>query len=93
MWGDALFDRQHPDAVAAVLARALDEPEHRGVARVDGWLSANPAWWARLIEDLGFESRPDPQDLGMIFLPFEEPDPLERFQAALYYTKGDGDLF
>lgn len=93
VWGDALFDPRHPTAVVDVLNRAFVEHQDPDLTRVGGWFSSNPSWWARLIEDVGFESRPDPFDLGMIFLSFLEPDPIERFRDALYYTKGDGDLF
>ncbi len=90
-WGDALFDPRHPDAAQAVLAHALSEAAR--VKRVEGWFPKNPHWWHEALEYLGFESRPEPRDLGMIFLAFEEPDPMERFRSHLYYTMGDGDLF
>lgn len=41
---------------------------------------------------LGFESRPEPQGLGFVFVPFGV-DPEEDFRAHLYYTMGDSDLF
>lgn len=92
LWGDALFDLDRPEAARAVLAHALAEPENRGVQTVAAWVTDRPAAWRRLMEGLGFESRPEPDDLGYMYVPFEE-DPEEELRAHLYYTMGDGDLF
>jgi hypothetical protein len=92
LWGDALFDLDRPEAARAVLAHALAEPENRGVRTVAAWVTDRPAAWRRLMEGLGFERRPEPDDLGYMSVPFEE-DPEEDFRAHLYYTMGDGDLF
>jgi len=71
------------------LARALAAP----IDRIEGWFSAKPDWWGRALDALGFEKRPEPQALGMIYKPFVDPDPMKRLGDSLYYTMGDGDLF
>jgi hypothetical protein len=92
LWGDGLFDPRHPDAVRQLLARVLAAPEHRQASSVETWITSRPAWWAELVLKLGFESRPEPDDLGFVFVPFGE-DPEADFRAHLYYTMGDSDLF
>jgi len=91
-WGDALFDPRHPAALPLLLRHVLAAPEHRSAETVETWLTSRPAWWSERVRALGFESRPEPQDLGFVFVPFEV-DPEEDFRATLYYTMGDSDLF
>lgn len=91
-WGDALFDPAEEPAPALVLAAAAAAPEHRGAEAVEGWFPARPAWWDERLAALGFERRPEPQDLGVVYVPFEV-DPGEGLAERWYYTKGDFDLF
>jgi hypothetical protein len=92
VWGDALFDPRQPRAAAVLLARAAAAPEHRGARRIEGWLSDRPAWWGRVVAGLGFAAEPEPEDLGLVYVPFEI-DPGEILAEHLYYTKADTDLF
>lgn len=92
VWGDALCEPRSPGAVRRLLAHALAQPEHAGVARIETWATARPGWWQPLLRSIGFEERPDPQGLGMVFVPFEI-DPAEAMRTHLYYTMGDSDLF
>ncbi|HEV7783889.1 MAG TPA: hypothetical protein VGQ28_01055 [Thermoanaerobaculia bacterium] len=92
LWGDALFDPTVPGAARQLLAWVLAAPEHRQAKTVETWATSRPAWWREQILKLGFESRPEPDDLGFVFVPFGE-DPEEDFRAHLYYTMGDSDLF
>ncbi len=92
LWGDALFDPRHPGAIRQLLARVLAAPEHRQAKTLEAWITSRPAWWRREIEALGFTSRPEPEDLGFVFVPFGE-DPEGDFRAHLYYMMGDSDLF
>jgi hypothetical protein len=41
----------------------------------------------------GFESRPEPQDLGVMCVPFAMADAPERMASGFHYTMGDSDLF
>jgi hypothetical protein len=92
-WGDALVDPDHAEpALRALLAAALDLPEHGGVGSVETWVSPRPAWWRQQLVALGFEPRPEPDDLGLVFVPFGL-DPEVGFRDRLYYTMGDSDLF
>ena len=91
-WGDALFDPSRPAAVPLLLAHVLAAPEHRTARAIDLWLTPRPAWWAERIRGLGFEPRPEPENLGIVFVPFGF-DPEEAFRADLYYMMGDTDLF
>lgn len=89
-WGDALFDPRHPDAVEVLLRHVV--PSYP-VDRIDGWFPRRPAWFDAILRDLQFESRPDPQDLSLMCVPFELPDATARIRERLYYTYGDSDLF
>lgn len=91
-WGDALFDPRHPGAVRQLLAAVLASPEHRWARTLETWITSRPVWWKEALLALGFESRPEPDDLGFVFVPFGE-DPEAAFRAHLYYTMGDSDLF
>lgn len=89
-WGDALFDPRYKGAVRQLLDAVLQE--HRQAKTLEAWITSRPAWWRETLLSLGFESRPEPDDLGFVFVPFGE-DPEEAFRAHLYYTMGDSDLF
>jgi N-acetylglucosaminyl-diphospho-decaprenol L-rhamnosyltransferase len=91
-WGDALFDRRFPEAAVCLLAEVRERYGPGGVP-VEAWFPERPAWWSRLLAAIGFDARPEPQDLGLIYKPFTEADPMERFRAHLYFSKGDSDLF
>ena len=92
VWGDALVDPRHRRALSRLFAHVLALPEHRETRLVEGWLTTRPAWWDETVTALGFDRRPEPQELGLIYVPFEH-DPGEDFRRSLYYTWGDSDLF
>jgi hypothetical protein len=92
VWGDALFDPERPEAPRRLLGAVLADPENLGVTAVEGWFSAHPRWWDAWVAELGFESQPEPQGLGMVYVPFEH-DPGDDFRRGLYVTMGDSDLF
>ncbi len=89
-WGDALFDRRHPDAVAVALRHVVAA---HPVDIVEGWFPHRPEWFDRALVELGFEERPEPQDLSLMCVPFTMADATARMREWLYYTMGDGDLF
>ena len=91
-WGDALFDPRYPEAARLLLAEVLAEPVHAETRVIETWATDRPAWWSRWIDALGFERRPEPEALGLVFVPFER-DIERELGAELYYTKGDSDLF
>jgi hypothetical protein len=92
LWGDGLFDPGSPQAVSRVLAHALSLPEHAGVRTVETWATSRPAWWRSLVMEQGFEAKPEPNGLALVFVPFEV-DPETEMRERLYYTMGDSDLF
>jgi hypothetical protein len=89
-WGDALFDPAHADAVEALLRHVV--PSYP-VTAVEAWFPPRPAWFAAAVEDMHFVSRPEPQDLSVMCVPFLEPEAAARMREALYYSWGDSDLF
>ncbi len=100
VWGDALFDRRHPQAAAAVLQAAVSSPAVSSPAvsspapdceQVTAWFARHPAWWAELLTRLGFEPAPEPHDLTLTFIPHGEA--VRTCLKQLYYTMGDSDLF
>jgi hypothetical protein len=90
VWGDALFDPAYPRAVEVLLRHVV--PSYP-VDRIDGWFPERPRWFHDILAALGFESRPDPQDLSLMCVPFDVPNATERIAERLYYTYGDSDLF
>lgn len=89
-WGDALFDPDFADAPEVVLRHVL--PSHP-VDLIEGWFPPRPRWFDEILSNLGFETRPEPQDLSLMCVPFAWPDVVVRMREDLYYTWGDGDLF
>lgn len=93
VWGDALFLPGHAAAATgALLAAALAAPEHGDIDHIAAWFPPRPLWWHRLLLALGFQARPQPDDLAFMFVPHQMTEARERL-AGLYYTMGDGDLF
>src|SRR5438105_3483908 len=89
-WGDALFDRRFPDAPEVMLRHVA--PQY-GVSAIDGWFPPRPAWFAAILDANHFESRPQPQDLSLMCVPFTITNAVARMRESLYYTMSDSDLF
>lgn len=89
-WGDALFHPELTEGVEVVLRHIV--PPH-GVKVIEGWFPPRPRWFDATLRDLHFQTRPEPQDLSLMCVPFLRPDATERMRRALYYTWGDSDLF
>ena len=89
-WGDALFDPRHLDAVEVMLRHVV--PSYP-VETIEAWFPPRPDFFDRMLKNLGFETRPEPQDLSVMCVPFAWPDVVERMRSDLFYTWGDSDLF
>jgi hypothetical protein len=89
-WGDALFDPGHIDAIEVMLRHVV--PGYP-VEEVEAWFPPRPQWFHEELERLGFETKPEPQDLSLMCVPFEMTDAVERMRRELYYTMGDSDLY
>jgi len=63
------------------------------VTAIEGWFPNRPAWFASILDALGFESRQEPQDLSLMCVPFTMIDAVAQMRERLYYTMADGDLF
>ncbi|HYI10577.1 MAG TPA: GNAT family N-acetyltransferase [Thermoanaerobaculia bacterium] len=88
--GDALFHPDFTDAVQVALRHIV--PSYP-VDVIEGWFPPRPQWLDATLTNLGFETRPEPQDLSVMCVPFTWPDVVERMREDLYYTWGDSDLF
>src|SRR5688572_8182738 len=62
LWGDALFDRNFTDAIEVMLRHVV--PPH--VRIIEGWFPPRPPWLDPALRNLGFETRPEPQDLSVM---------------------------
>ena len=90
-WVDGLFHPEHSDAAGLLLAEALRQPEAVDAEEVMAWFSPRPQWWVDALVYLGFERVVEPDDLGLIYLPFDDARADETF-LDVYYTWGDSDL-
>src|SRR5262249_21896079 len=90
LWGDALFDPQHPSAIDVLLRHVV--PSYP-VSRVEAWFAPSPDWVSKALEGSGSTRAAEPQDLSVMCVPFLLSDATERIRQALYYTMGDSDLF
>jgi hypothetical protein len=50
-------------------------------------------WFDVILRGLWFETRPEPQDLSVMCVPFTAADAVARMRERLYFTWGDSDLF
>jgi hypothetical protein len=89
-WGDALFDRRHSDAVEVALRHVV--PSYP-VEQVEAWFPPRPSFFDSVLTRMGFETRPEPQELSLMCVPFAWPDVVARMREDLYYSWGDSDLF
>lgn len=89
-WGDALFDPRHPDAVEVVLRHVV--PSYP-IREIECWFPPRPSWFDGVLTALGFEIKPEPQDLSLMCVPWTMPDATEAMRQRLYYAMGDSDLF
>jgi hypothetical protein len=89
-WGDALFHPDFTDAVEVVLRHVV--PSYP-VDAIEAWFPPRPTWFDATLRDLAFETRPEPQDLSVMCVPFTLADATARMRAELYYAWGDSDLF
>ena len=90
LWGDALFDPRFPDAIDVMLRHIV--PLHP-VNTIESWFPPRPTWFDAKLLELGFETRPEPQNLSVMCVPFSAPDATAAMRDALYYTWADSDLF
>ena len=90
LWGDALFDRRFPDAAEVLLRHVVSL---HPVQTIEAWFPPRPAWFDEILRGLGFETRPEPQDLSVMCVPFALPEATAAMREALYYSWGDSDLF
>ena len=88
--GDALFDPRFEDAFEVLLRHVVPS---QPVRVVDGWFPSRPVWFDRVLRQLRFENRPDPNDLALMCSPFQMTDAVEQMRDSLYYTLADSDLF
>ena len=89
-WGDALFDPRHEDAVEVMLRHVT--PSYP-ISEIEAWFPPRPAWFDAILRRLGFETRPEPQDLSLMCVPWTMPDATAAIRERLYYAMGDSDLF
>lgn len=90
VWGDALFHPAFPDAVEVALRHVV--PAHP-VDVIECWFPPRPRWFDAILHELGFETRPEPQDLSVMCVPFVWRDAVARMRESLFYSWGDSDLF
>lgn len=93
IWGDALFDREHPEAVKFLLSHVLSTRSCKDVETIEGWFSRNPPWWNEILDQLGFGLANEPSNLFPGFFILSENGWLKKVQNYFYYTMGDSDLF
>lgn len=89
-WGDALFDPDFADAVEVTMRHVV--PSYP-VAQIEAWFPPRPRWFDDALLDCGFETRPHPDDLSLMCVPFTWAGATVRMREDLYYTWGDSDLF
>lgn len=90
LWGDALFHPAFPDAPEVLLRHVV--PSHAPDV-IEAWFPPRPKWFDSVLRELQFETRPEPQNLSLMCVPFTQRDAVARMREGLYYAWGDSDLF
>ncbi len=93
IWGDALFRPCDIDSVRSVLGCLARHPYVRGADSLEGWFPQRPVWWDNILDELGFEKGPEPNNLRFCIAGFTSDEIPERLAGYFYYTIGDSDLF
>lgn len=88
--GDVLIDPRHGQALEVALRHLAHVFP---VEQIEGWFPRRPKWIDDLMESLGMELRPEPQDLSLMCVPFVRADAVAEMRESFYYTMGDSDLF
>jgi hypothetical protein len=88
--GDVLIHPAFPDALEVALRHvAWQHP----VETIETWLPPRPPWLDLALRELGFETRPEPQNLSVMCVPFLWPGATAKMRESLFYSWGDSDLF
>jgi SAM-dependent methyltransferase len=90
LWGDALFDATCPQAAQVFLSEVI---RRTAANRIEGWFSPRPAWWTRVLKQMGFVVTEEPNKLAPCFKRFSRDFDTMMFENQFYYTMGDSDLF
>lgn len=93
IWGDALFAPGDIMAVKSVFRLLLSHPLCKGAEFVEGWFPPRPHWWDTILQTLGFQFEPEPNDLHLTPPVFTDGNIEEVLKKDFYYTMGDSDLF
>jgi SAM-dependent methyltransferase len=93
--GDALFCDKTIQAPLAGLVAGLSFYQRKGVKirEVRGWFSKTPSWWNHVLEQLGFYSQRQHQNLELMIITFVDELEANKIGKNFYFTKGDSDLF
>lgn len=60
---------------------------------IEMWCPPRPQWMHELLTSIRLPLAPEPQNLGVMCVPFVDADAPSRMASSLFYTMGDGDLF
>jgi hypothetical protein len=88
--GDLLIDPDHAGALDIALRHLT---RLYPAEAIEMWCPPRPAWLHEVLTSLRLNLQREPQDLGVMCVPFVDADAPSRMASSLYYTMGDGDLF
>ncbi len=87
--GDLLIDPDLTDVFEVALRHLAGLYPVRAI---EMWAPPRPRFLDEIFSSLRLNLAPEPQDLGVMCVPFTDADAPERMRS-LFYTMGDGDLF
>src|SRR5581483_6925570 len=82
VWGDALFDPRHEDAIDVLLRHVTAS---YNAEKIEAWFPPRPVWITSILQRAGFVSAAEPQDLSLMCVPFQMVDATARMRQSLYY--------
>lgn len=91
-WVDGLFDPAYVRYSRLILDHLRTSPFSRDAGIMHGWFPRRPGWWSRILDELGFVSEQEPDDLHLTGPVFNMADAEIFLRNNLYYTMGDSDL-
>jgi len=93
IWGDALFNPGDSDSVKSMFYYLRSHPVTAGADFVECWFPKRPGWWDNILQQLGFNTSPEPNNLHFTGPVFNDPNAPGMLRKYCYYTLGDSDLF
>ena len=88
-----MFMQADTDYLNSIFSYVQRHPIMEGADFIECWFPERPLWWDARLEEIGFRTEAEPNDLRLTGPVFNDPRAPEILKSNFYYTMGDSDLF